>query len=41
LEQLVRAPEGECNARRATIDGQFTNKQARVKLKKLYPVVQS
>jgi hypothetical protein len=41
LEQRVRALEIERNARRATIDWQFTNKQARVKLKKLYPVVKS
>jgi hypothetical protein len=41
LEQRVRALEAERNARRATIDWQFTNKQARVKLKKLYPVVKT
>ncbi len=29
----------ERNARKATIDWQFTSRQARVKLKKLYPVV--
>jgi hypothetical protein len=39
LEQRVRALEDERNARKATIDWQFTNRQARVKLKKLYPVV--
>ena len=39
LEQRVRALEDERNAQRATIDWQFTNRQARVKLKKLYPVV--
>jgi len=39
LEQRVRALEIERNSRRATIDWQFTNRQARVKLKKLYPVV--
>ena len=37
LEQRVGALEAERNARRATIDWQFTNRQARVKLKKLYP----
>lgn len=41
LEQRVRALEDERNARHATIDWQFTNKQARVKLKKLYPVVKN
>jgi len=39
LEQRVVALEAERNERRATIDWQFTNRQARVKLKKLYPVV--
>ncbi|HEV8191678.1 MAG TPA: IS630 family transposase [Ktedonobacterales bacterium] len=39
LEQRVRALELERNARRATVDWQFTNKQARVKLKRLYPTV--
>jgi hypothetical protein len=39
LEQRVRALEAERNARRATINWQFTNRQARVKLKKLYPTV--
>ena len=39
LEQRVRALEDERNARKAAIDWQFTNRQARVKLKKLYPVV--
>jgi DDE superfamily endonuclease len=38
LEPRVRAMEDERNARKATIDWQFTNRQARVKLKKLYPV---
>ncbi len=37
LEQRVGALEDERNARRATIDWQFTNRQARVKLKRLYP----
>ena len=41
LERRVKALEGERNARRATIDWQFTNRQARAKLKKLYPVVES
>ena len=41
LEQQARALEDERNARHATIDWQFTNKQARVKLKKLYPVVKT
>jgi hypothetical protein len=40
LEQRVRALENERNARHATIDWQFTNRQARVKLRRLYPVVQ-
>jgi hypothetical protein len=39
LQQRVRALEDERNARRATIDWQFTSQQARVKLKRLYPVV--
>jgi hypothetical protein len=39
LQQRVKALQDERNARRATIDWQFTNKQARVKLKKRYPVV--
>ena len=37
LEQRVSALEAERNARRAPIEWQFTNRQARVKLKKLYP----
>lgn len=41
LEQRVSALEAERNDRRATIKWQFTNPQARVKLKKLYPVVQA
>ena len=41
LEQRVRTVEDERNARKATIDWQFTNRQARVKLKKLYPVVKA
>ncbi len=36
LEQRVQALEEERNARRATIDWQFTSRQARVKLKSLY-----
>jgi len=39
LEQRVRALEAERNERRATIEWQFTNRQARDKLRKLYPVV--
>jgi hypothetical protein len=39
IERRVRALEDERNVRHATIDWQFTNRQARVKLKKLYPVV--
>jgi hypothetical protein len=38
LQQRVKALEDERNERRATIRWQFTNRQARVKLKKLYPV---
>jgi hypothetical protein len=41
LERRVRALEAERNARRATIEWQFTNWQARAKLKKLYPVVKT
>ncbi len=41
LQQRVRALEDERNARRATIDWQFTSQQARAKLKKLYPVVKT
>jgi DDE superfamily endonuclease len=41
LEQRVRALEDERNTRHATIAWQFTNGQARVKLKKLYPVVKA
>jgi hypothetical protein len=40
LEQRVRALEAERNARRATIEWQFTARHARVKLNQLYPVVQ-
>jgi hypothetical protein len=40
LERRVKALEDERNTRQATIDWQFTNRHARVKLKKLYPVVQ-
>jgi DDE superfamily endonuclease len=39
LERRVGALEAERNARRATIDWQFTTRQARAKLKQLYPVV--
>ncbi|HEX9057958.1 MAG TPA: IS630 family transposase [Ktedonobacterales bacterium] len=39
LQQRVKALEEERNAQRATIDWQFTNQQARIKLKKLYPVL--
>jgi hypothetical protein len=39
LRQRVGALEAERNARRATIDWQFTNRTARVKLKKVYPVL--
>jgi hypothetical protein len=38
LQQRVRALEAQRNERRATIDWQFTNRQARVKLKQLYLV---
>jgi DDE superfamily endonuclease len=41
LERRVKALEEERNARHATIEWQFTNRQARVKLKKLYPVVKA
>ncbi|HEX9036844.1 MAG TPA: IS630 family transposase [Ktedonobacterales bacterium] len=41
LERRVSALEEERNAGRTTIDWQFTSRQARVKLKKLYPVVKS
>jgi hypothetical protein len=37
----VRALEAERNARRATIDWQFTSRQARVTLKNLYPLVKT
>jgi hypothetical protein len=39
LEQRACALETERNERRATIDWQFTARQARVKLNRLYPVV--
>jgi hypothetical protein len=39
LEQGVSALEAERNARRATIEWQFTSRHARVKLKELYPAV--
>jgi hypothetical protein len=41
LERRVATLEAERNARRTIIDWQFTAGQARVKLKKLYPVVPS
>jgi hypothetical protein len=41
LQQWVLALEAERNERRATINWQFTSHQARVKLKRLYPAVQS
>jgi hypothetical protein len=41
LERRVGALEEERNARGATIDWQFTPRQARVKIKKLYPVVKN
>lgn len=41
LERRVKTLEEERNARYATIEWQFTNRQARVKLKKLYPVVKA
>lgn len=39
LQQRVQTLEGERNERRATIDWQFTARDARVKLKNLYPKV--
>ncbi len=41
LRQRVSALEAERNERRATIDWQFTARQARVKLKRLYPAVEA
>jgi hypothetical protein len=41
LQRRVSALEAERNARRATIEWQFTSRQARVKLKRLYPVVKT
>jgi hypothetical protein len=41
LERRVGALEAERNARRATIGWQFTTRQARAKLKRLYPVVKN
>jgi hypothetical protein len=38
LEERVQALEAERNAQHVTIEWQFTARQARVKLKKLYPV---
>jgi hypothetical protein len=41
LERRVRALEDERNAKRATIEWQFTIRQACVKLEKLYPVAKA
>jgi DDE superfamily endonuclease len=41
LQRRVRALEAERNACRATIDWQFTARQARVKLQNRYPVVKT
>lgn len=41
LQKRVQALEAERNEHRATIDWQFTAHQARVKLKRLYPVVEA
>jgi hypothetical protein len=41
VEQRVTALEVERNARQATIDWQFSSRQARIKLKHVYPVVQT
>jgi DDE superfamily endonuclease len=41
LQRRVQALEAERNACRATIDWQFSARQARVKLQKLYPVVKT
>jgi hypothetical protein len=41
LEQRVNALEDARNARRAIIEWQFTARRARIKLKQLYPVVQT
>jgi DDE superfamily endonuclease len=41
LQQRVQALEAERNECRATIEWQFTARQARVKLQKLYPVVKT
>jgi hypothetical protein len=41
LQQRVQALEAERNEHRATIDWQFTAHQARVKLKRLYPVAEA
>jgi hypothetical protein len=41
LEQRLRALEVERNAPRARIEWQFTSRQARIKLKRLYPVVRN
>jgi hypothetical protein len=41
LQQRMRALEVERNARRTTIDWQFTSQQARVTLKKRYPGVKT
>jgi hypothetical protein len=41
VEQRMGALEAERNTHRATSDWQFTTRQARIKLKKLYPVVKT
>jgi hypothetical protein len=41
MQQRVGELEAERNARCATIDWQFTNRQARIKLKKLYPTLRA
>ena len=39
MESLVRSWEKDRNARQRTVDWQFTNADARVKLKHLYPKI--
>jgi hypothetical protein len=41
LQQRVQALEAERTEHRATIDWQFTTHQARVQLKRLYPVAEA
>lgn len=41
LQQRVQALEAERNENRATIDWQFTARQARIKLKRLYPAAEA